>query len=121
MFDAVVKNGKTTLKCSFTMVFNGAKVDTKKSKAKCTGAKKTEKVNNARVKSASGAEYSISMTVAKSGKVKLSKVLVTKGILYEVLFSFTLCFCSCRESRTRIWWSRRTIRTRFRWTWRTSW
>merc|ERR1712106_1313741 len=47
-FDAVVKNGKTTLKCSFTMVFNGAKVDTKKSKAKCTGAKKTEKVNNAR-------------------------------------------------------------------------
>ena len=75
-FNAEIKNGRTKLKCSFTLVFTGEDVDTRKSKAKCTGAKKTEKVVSVAVKSKSGAEYAISMTVAKSGSVKLSKVLV---------------------------------------------
>lgn len=75
-FSAEIKNGRTKLKCSFTLVFKGEDVDTKKSKAKCSGAKKTEKVVDAEVKSKSGAEYSISMIVAKSGSVKFSKVLV---------------------------------------------
>merc|ERR1712123_398814 len=76
-FDAEIVNGKTKLKCKFTLMFKEDAVDTKKSKAKCTGAKKTEKVVNAAVKSKSGAEYSISMTVAKSGTVKFTKVIVT--------------------------------------------
>merc|ERR1711892_1267152 len=76
-FDAEIVNGRTKLKCKFTLMFKGDAVDTKKSKAKCTGAKKTEKVVNAAVKSKSGAEYSISMTVAKSGSVKFTKVIVT--------------------------------------------
>merc|ERR1712123_100656 len=76
-FDAEVVNGRTKLKCKFTLMFKEDAVDTKKSKAKCTGAKKTEKVVNAAVKSKSGAEYSISMTVAKSGTVKFTKVIVT--------------------------------------------
>ena len=67
------------------MVFKGENVDTKKSRAKCTGAKKTVKVTNARVMSSSGAEYSISMTVAKTGKVKLGKVSVTKGIILHLI------------------------------------
>jgi len=75
-FDAVVRAGKTVLRCNFLLVFKGETVDIRRSKAKCTGAKKTEKVTNARVKSSSGAEYSISMTVPKSGKAKLNKVLI---------------------------------------------
>merc|ERR1719483_279943 len=76
-FDAEIVNGRTKLKCKFTLMFKGDAVDTKKPKAKCTGAKKTEKVVNAAVKSKSGAEYSITMTVAKSGSVKFTKVIVT--------------------------------------------
>merc|ERR1712123_424640 len=76
-FDAEIVNGRTKLKCKFTLMFKEDAVDTKKSKAKCTGAKKTEKVVNAAVESKSGAEYSISMTVAKSGTVKFTKVTVT--------------------------------------------
>merc|ERR1712123_550490 len=76
-FDAEIVNGRTKLKCKYSLMFKEDAVDTKKSKAKCTGAKKTEKVLNAAVKSKSGAEYSISMTVAKSGTVKFTKVIVT--------------------------------------------
>ena len=60
-------------------MFNDENVDMRKSKAKCTGAKKTTKVLNAKVQSTSGAEYTISMTVAKNGKVTLTTVSVAKS------------------------------------------
>merc|ERR1719431_723894 len=76
-FDAVI--GKKKLKCKFTVVFKGKNVDTGKSKGKCSGVKKTERVKDATVKSkSSGAEYSMSMTItAKSGNVKFTRVTVT--------------------------------------------
>merc|ERR1719233_790737 len=76
-FDAVI--GKKKLKCKLTVVFKGKNVDTNKSKGKCSGVKKTEKVKDVAVKSkSSGAEYSMSMTItARSGNVKFTKVTVT--------------------------------------------
>ena len=64
------------------MVYKGKNVDTSKSKGKCSGVKKTEKVKDAVVKSkSSGAEYSMSMNIAaKSGNVKFSRVTVIVGI-----------------------------------------
>ena len=79
------------------MIFKGDNVDTKKSKGKCSGVKKTEKVKDVAVKSkSSGAEYSMSMTItARSGNVKFTKVTVTVGIqrfiiiakLFEIIYS----------------------------------
>merc|ERR1719233_1293332 len=76
-FDAVI--GKKKLKCKFTVVFKGKNVDTNKSKGKCSGVKKTEKMKDVAVKSkSSGAEYSMSMTItARSGHVKFTRVTVT--------------------------------------------
>ena len=80
-FKADVVSGKTKLKCSFTMVYKGTKVDTRKSKAKCSGAKSTTRVSNAEVTSTSGIVFTISMVVPKSGTAKFQRVSMTLGIL----------------------------------------
>ena len=86
-FKAEVVSGRTKLKCSFSMVYTGTKVDTKKSSAKCSGAKKTTKVSDAEVTSSSGTVFTISMTVPKKGNVKFVRVSMTMGI-------FSFCgFC----------------------------
>merc|ERR1711892_2782 len=78
-FKANVVSGKTKLKCTFTMVYTDTKVDTKKSKAKCSGARATTRVTNAEVVSSSGAVFTISMTVPKSGNAKFQKVSMALG------------------------------------------
>ena len=71
IFKADVVSGRTKLKCSFTMLYTGSKVDTKKSKIKCSRVKSTTKVSNVEVTSSSGSVYTISMTIAKSGSAKI--------------------------------------------------
>ena len=81
-FKATVVSSRTKLKCNFNMVYADTKVDTRKSKAKCTGAKSTIRVNNAKVASSSGTEFTITMTVAKSGTANFQKVSMTIGRLF---------------------------------------
>ena len=80
-FRANVVSGKIKLKCSFSMVYTNTKVDTKRSSAKCSGAKSTTRVTNAEVTSSSGTVFTVTMTVPKSGTAKFQRVSMTLGRL----------------------------------------
>ena len=78
-FKAEIVSGKLKLSCTFTMVYTRTKVDTKKSKGKCKGGKKTANVAGVEVASRSGVVYTMTMTVAKTGAVKFKKVSMVLG------------------------------------------
>ena len=78
-FKAEIVSGKLKLSCTFTMVYTRTKVDTKKSKGKCKGVKKTANVAGVEVASRSGVVYTMTMTVAKTGAVKFKKVSMVLG------------------------------------------
>ena len=64
----------SNLSCTFRVVFFKTKLDLEKSKVKCsTKPSKTIKIKDYEIRSLSGSTFTLSMTMWKTGKTKITK------------------------------------------------
>ena len=69
-----VRVGRTSFKCTFTMVYSRTAVDINKSKAKCSPKTKKGTANNLKLISNSGVEFTISLNINKPTRITKGKI-----------------------------------------------
>ena len=76
--EGILSAGEVSLSCKFTLVFSNTKVVLRKCKISCTKPEKIVKISDYKISSKAGMVFTLSMTISKTGKGKLTKANIQK-------------------------------------------